>query len=75
MSVTTLLHPDEIDRVIERLASQVIERHDQCEGLVLLGIQRRGVDIARRLNIALENKLGHKLLECSLDICSGTKRH
>ncbi|MBR5734125.1 MAG: bifunctional pyr operon transcriptional regulator/uracil phosphoribosyltransferase PyrR [Desulfovibrionaceae bacterium] len=68
MSVTTLLHPDEIDRVIERLASQVIERHDQCEGLVLLGIQRRGVDIARRLNIALENKLGHKLLECSLDI-------
>ncbi len=68
MSTTVLLHADEIERIIDRLASQIIERHDQRDGMVLLGIQRRGVDISRRLNAALEKKLGRELLQCSLDI-------
>ena len=65
---TTLLRADEIDRIIERLASQVIERQGQCDGLALLGIQRRGVDIAKRLGAVLNQRLGREVLFCSLDI-------
>lgn len=68
MKTTTLLHADEISRVIERLASQVVERHGECTDMVLLGIQRRGVDISRRLGKALEEKLGRPFQQCSLDI-------
>ena len=65
---TTLLHAEEITRVIERLASQIIERHGSSEQLILLGIQRRGVDIAGRLRAVLEEKLGHKVPLGTLDI-------
>ena len=65
---TTLLHAEEITRVIERLASQIIERHGSREQLILLGIQRRGVDIAGRLRAVLEEKLGHKVPLGTLDI-------
>ena len=68
MKTTTLLHADEISRVLERLASQIVERHGDCENLVLLGIQRRGVDIARRVRELLEAKLGTKLPMGILDI-------
>ncbi|MEG1610750.1 MAG: bifunctional pyr operon transcriptional regulator/uracil phosphoribosyltransferase PyrR [Bilophila sp.] len=68
MKTTTLLHADEISRIIDRLACQIIERHDACEKTVILGIQRRGVDIAIRLCAVLEEKLGHKLPFGTLDI-------
>lgn len=68
MKTTTVLHAEEITRVIERLASQIIERHGSSEQLILLGIQRRGVDIARRLRAVLEDKLGHKVPLGTLDI-------
>lgn len=68
MKTTVLLHAEEIDRVIERLASQVVERHGDCTEMVLLGIQRRGVDISRRLGKSLEEKLGRPFQQCSLDI-------
>ena len=65
---TCLLHADEIDRVLERLASQIVERHGACTDTVLLGIQRRGVDIARRLCDILSKKTGQTFAQCSLDI-------
>lgn len=68
MKTTTLLHPDEIARILDRLASEIMERHGDCEGTVLLGIQRRGVDIALRLSKILEEKLGRKLPFGTLDI-------
>lgn len=68
MKTTTLLHAEEINRVIERMASQVIERHGDCTDMVLLGIQRRGVDISRRLGKVLEEKLGRPFQQCTLDI-------
>ena len=68
MKTTHLLSAEEISRVIDRLASQVMERHGRCEQTVLLGIQRRGVDLARRLQIALESKLDHRIEFGILDI-------
>ena len=53
MKTTVLLHADEIARVLDRLACQIMERHGDCEQTVLLGIQRRGVDLAVRLGKVL----------------------
>src|SRR5574344_1451850 len=44
MKTTLLLHDDEISRIIDRLASQIIEKHNDCQSLMLVGIQRRGVN-------------------------------
>ena len=67
MKTTVLLHADEIARVLDRLACQIMERHGDCEQTVLLGIQRRGVDLAVRLGKVLEDKLGRKLPFGTLD--------
>lgn len=68
MKTTTLLHADEISRILDRLAHEIIERHGDCEKTVILGIQRRGVDIAIRLGKVMEEKLGRKLPFGTLDI-------
>ena len=60
--------PTRIARVLDRLACQIMERHGDCEQTVLLGIQRRGVDLAVRLGKVLEDKLGRKLPFGTLDI-------
>ena len=38
-----------MDRAIVRIAHEIIERNDDMAGLALIGIQRRGVPIARRI--------------------------
>ena len=57
MNSTVLLQIDDIDRLLERLALQIIERHGDCSTLVLVGIQRRGVDLARRLVTRISERL------------------
>ena len=39
----------EIDRTLVRLAHEIVERNNGTEGLVLVGVQRRGLPIAERL--------------------------
>ncbi len=39
----------EIDRTLLRLAYEIIERHNGADGLVFVGIRRRGVPLAERL--------------------------
>jgi pyrimidine operon attenuation protein / uracil phosphoribosyltransferase len=63
-----LLHPDEFRRTLERLAYEVIERHGQSRDLALIGIQRRGVELAKRLKAILEDRLGGTIPLGSLDI-------
>lgn len=68
MQTTTLIRSDEMPEVIARLASEIIARHPSGEQLVLLGIQRRGVDIAVRLAAVLEARLAQPVPLGSLDI-------
>lgn len=68
MKTTSILNADEITRILDRLAFQIIERHGDCEQTVLLGIQRRGADLALRLEKMLEEKLGRKIPFGTLDI-------
>lgn len=68
MKTTTLLHADEMARTLERLASEIIERHGSCEKIALLGIQRRGADLARRLETLLNARLSRTIPFGTLDI-------
>src|SRR5215831_17869044 len=44
-----LMSASEIDRSLRRLALEVVERNGGPDGLVLVGVHRRGVPLARRL--------------------------
>ena len=50
-----LLSREEMARTLERLASEIVERHgEDMDRLLLVGIQRRGGDLARRLTDSVE---------------------
>lgn len=51
----TLLTREDMARTLERLAYEVLERHHGADELLLVGIQRRGVDLARRLAVFWAN--------------------
>lgn len=44
-----LMNSEDMERALRRMAHQISERNHGCEGLVFLGIRRRGVPLARRL--------------------------
>ncbi|PYP40824.1 MAG: bifunctional pyr operon transcriptional regulator/uracil phosphoribosyltransferase [Gemmatimonadetes bacterium] len=48
-SVTPLLDAPAMARALSRMASEVVEKSGGTDGLVLVGIQRRGVELAARL--------------------------
>jgi len=50
-----LLGPDDIGRMVRRIAHEIVETHGGTDGLVLLGIQTRGVPLAQRIARALED--------------------
>ena len=68
MKTTLLLHDDEISRIIDRLASQIIEKHNDCQSLMLVGNQRRGVNLAGRLAEILRQRCGAEVPLGTLDI-------
>lgn len=45
----TVLSTSEIDRALTRIAHEILESNKGAEGLVLMGIPRRGAPLARRL--------------------------
>ena len=53
---------------LDSLAEAVAQRHGDCADVALVGIQRRGVDIANRLAALLQKKLGHPIVCGVLDI-------
>lgn len=67
METTILLQREEIHRTLERLAYQILERHGNTP-VVLVGIQRRGVDLAKRLQSLLTQKLQRPVSLGTLDI-------
>jgi pyrimidine operon attenuation protein/uracil phosphoribosyltransferase len=64
-----LLRAEEIERLIEDLAARITDRHsDDCSSLVLIGIQRRGVDLAGRLAARMAERLDYAPPLGTLDI-------
>jgi len=50
----TLMSAEQIDRVVARMAHQIIEPEDAQAGIVLIGIRRGGEQLARRLASKIE---------------------
>lgn len=68
MARKLILGEQDIARILDRLASEVIDRHGDCKDLVLVGIERRGADLARRLQGLIQEKAGHDIGLGTLDI-------
>ncbi len=67
MNETLFLDAAEMRLIEDRLAAQILESHPDSNKLLLLGIQRRGADLAARLARKLEQK-GRPALLGALDI-------
>lgn len=55
-------------RALARMASEVVERCHGVDGLILVGIQRRGVELAERLAHLIEKSEGRSVPLGKLDI-------
>ena len=64
----TLMDAAQMDRVIRRMAGQIIERNPDPEHMVLVGIRTRGVPLAERLQAEIERLEGTKVPIGILDI-------
>lgn len=57
-----------IHRTLERMAREIVEKNDGTENLSLVGIQRRGVELAEQLADDIANAEGSRPPVGSLDI-------
>jgi pyrimidine operon attenuation protein/uracil phosphoribosyltransferase len=58
----------ELDAMLHKLAGEIVAAHGPCENLALIGVQRRGVVLARRIRDIMTRELGAPVLLGSLDI-------
>ena len=65
---TTIMNSNEVKRALTRIAHEIIEANKGTEDLVLLGIQRRGVPLARMIAEAINRVEGVDVPLGSLDI-------
>ncbi|HSJ05840.1 MAG TPA: bifunctional pyr operon transcriptional regulator/uracil phosphoribosyltransferase PyrR [Longimicrobiales bacterium] len=57
-----------VERALERMAREIVERNNGVHGLCLMGIQRRGVQLAERLAQEIERAEGQTPPVGTLDI-------
>lgn len=65
---TTLMQEKNITSALKRISFEIIEQNGGCEGLVLLGIRRRGVPLARRIAANIRDNEGVDIPVGELDI-------
>ena len=63
-----IMNASEMNRAIKRMAHEVIEANKGVDNLVLLGVQRRGVPLARLLGEAIKAVEGTEVPQGALDI-------
>jgi len=63
-----IMTADEVRRATVRISHEIIEKHGGTDGLALVGIQRRGVPLARRIAAAIREHEGVDLPVGALDI-------
>ena len=68
MTGRQIMTADEIRRAIVRISHEIVEKQAGTSGLVLVGIQRRGVPLARRIAAAIAEHEGATLAVGALDI-------
>lgn len=65
---TVLMNTEEMSRTLDRLAYQILEKRGDSPDLALIGIQRRGADLAQRLAATLSQRLQRAVPCGALDI-------
>jgi len=63
-----LLDAESVDRGLRRVAGEILERHPGQQNLVLLGIRRGGVPLARRIGYWIEQLESVKVAFGTVDI-------
>jgi pyrimidine operon attenuation protein/uracil phosphoribosyltransferase len=63
-----VLNARAVARTISRMADEILELNEGTEGLVLVGIQRRGVQIAERITDVIREREGVDVPRGALDI-------
>jgi len=65
---TTLLDARAIDRTLRRMADEIVELNGGTDDLVIVGIERRGVQLADRIVTIIEKQEQVQLTRGALDI-------
>jgi len=65
---TTVLDARAMQRALKRMADEIVELNAGTDGLVLVGIQRRGVQLAERLGALIRESDGVDVPRGALDI-------
>lgn len=63
-----IMDKEDIDRVLTRIAHEIVERNRDCEDLYLIGIRKRGVTLAQRISQKIKEIKGGGILIGALDI-------
>lgn len=64
----TILNARAVERTLRRMADEIVELNDGTDNLVIVGIQRRGVQLARTICGLIEESESARILLGSLDI-------
>ncbi len=64
----TLMDEAAVERALARMAREIVELNQGAEGLVILGIRRRGVELAQRIQTLLEAEEEVPIPSGALDI-------
>lgn len=64
----TILTANAVERTLKRMANEIVELNDGTDDLVIVGIQRRGVQLARRIVTLIEASENVTVQQGSLDI-------
>ena len=65
---TPVLDGRALERTLKRMADEIVELNDGTDNLVIVGIQRRGVQLARRIVALIAEREGVTVPSGSLDI-------
>lgn len=65
---TTVLNSEDIERIIKRISHEIIERNKGSENIIFIGIQKRGVPLAKRIKENIESLFNSEIKLGKLDI-------
>ena len=68
MTGRRIMTADDIRRATIRISREIVEKQAGTDGIILIGIQRRGVPLARRVADSIEEHEGVRLPVGALDI-------
>src|SRR5438552_3905624 len=65
---STVLDARAVDRTLRRMADEIVERNNGTDGLIIVGIQRRGVQLAARIVSSIADREKAEVPQGALDI-------